>query len=156
VSGIDGWSPAERQLFAIGSRAALDALSRQQEDWRESWSLDTTSTDAVVREHHARMRQLEEDHKAWLAQYLGGLYDDDDHQADDHELAQAEQRGASSAARPAPASGGAARPGQPDPHAAGLDAERLRTMSMQEYAARRADLGVRSATDMNHLFGETR
>lgn len=141
MSGVSDWSQAEKELYALGTRAILDDLERQQREWRESWALDSTSTDERMREHNERMRQLEEDHKAWLARFING---------DTNELAQRERQGASGGE---PASPSAVPAGQPDLHAAEL-AREIKDMDMATYAKRRAELGVRSATSMDRLFRE--
>lgn len=75
MSGVSDWSDAERYLYAIGTRAILDDLERQQREWRESWALDSTSADEINRQHAAKMTQLEEEHKAWLARFIDGEAD---------------------------------------------------------------------------------
>jgi hypothetical protein len=153
MSRIDDWSDAERQLYAVGTRAILDDLERKQAEWRESWALDTTSTDARVREHNERMRQLEEDHKAWLARFINGETDEGSHT----DVAQGQAVGAS-AASPSPAGPGGPGPGQPDPRLAEAElAAWIKNMPLNEYAAMRDELGVQSPTSMNRLFArETR
>ena len=65
--------------------------------------------------------------------------------------------GVSAPGSTAPAAPGGSGPGRPiNPRTAELEeAERIRSMSVQEYAQRRAEFGVRSPTDMNRL-GKTR
>ena len=83
--GVNDWDENERALYALGSRQLLDSLDRQIEEWRESWALDTTSTDEMTREHNARMRALEEQHKQWLARHLKGLNGEADEPVPSHE-----------------------------------------------------------------------
>jgi len=151
MSRIDNWDENERALYAIGTRALLDDLERQQQEWRESWALDSTSTDEMTRAHNERMRQLEEEHKAWLARFING---ETDEPAPTHKPAQQISQDASgSGGEPATPEPGSA--GRPHPHAAELERARaIRDMPMDEYAARRAELGVQSPTSMTRLFGQ--
>ncbi len=92
------------------------------------------------------MRKLDEDHQAWLR----SLYADDGEEAPTQEPG---QQGHSDASLGEPATPGRAPAGRIDPHAADLERARaIRDMPMAEYARRRAELGVRSGTDMSHLF----
>ncbi len=147
--GINDWSESDKQLFAIGSRAALDDLQRTREEWNAGAALDTTSTDDMMREHNARVRELEEQHKAWMASYIRELTGDTAHErpgTGDREDA------SGSASR---AGHGSRSQDHTDPRAAELQdlelARAIAQMPMAEYARRRAELGVRSATDMSHL-----
>jgi len=143
MSGVNDWSEAERDLFAVGSRAALDDLERYREELNSGYAPDTTATDEMVKAHNARMRQLEEDHKAWLARFING---ETDEPAPTHELA-----GADRASVPGGTPNGH-RPQQPDPdpYAAELaEAERIRTMPMQDWAEVRKTL-IRTS---DGLFG---
>lgn len=133
MSGVDDWSQAERDLYALGSRQLLDNLDRQIEEWRESWALDTSAHDDMIREHNARMRALEEHHKAWLARHLKGLNGEADEPVPSHELAGAVDASVSLGHRPQ----------QPtfDPRAAELaEAERIRAMPMSQWAEERQRL----------------
>jgi hypothetical protein len=103
-----------------------------------------------LRAHQDRMRAIDEDHKARMARIVTGAADEpaptDPQQS---------QVGAFTAGRYAPASGGPGPAGQPDPHAAEADlAREIASMPLDEYAKRRAELGVRSPTDMSRLFRE--
>lgn len=154
MSRIDDWSEAERQLYAVGTRAILDDIERQAEEWRGSWALDSTSMDEMTRAHNERMRQLEEDHKAWLARFINGEADERPQPTQD--VAQGQVAGAS-AAGSSPAEPGGPGPGQPNPaYAAEMErAPAIAEMSMADYAAMREELGVQSPTSMNKLFRET-
>lgn len=143
MSGVSDWSRAEKELYALGTRVLLDDLERQQQEWRESWALDSTSTDEMTREHNAKMRQLEEAHKQWLAGFLKDASGAADEPAPTQDVA-----GAEGATVPT-----GHRPQQPTPHEAELQhAREIHDMPMHEYAARRAELGVQSPTSMNKLF----
>ena len=146
--GVSEWSQAERDLYALGSRQLLDNLDRQIEEWQSSAALDTTSTDDMTREHNARMRQLEENHKAWLARFLSG----DDEGA--HTDVQPAPQGASSGRGPAtPATVPAGLPNL-DPRAAELADRRraqemaaaVRDMDLSDYAQLRAELHIGQAS----------
>jgi hypothetical protein len=124
-------------------RADLDRLA---ESWRAGYAQQ-------LADHEARMRKLDEDHQAWLR----SLYADDDSEP------QPTQDVAAGGLGDAPASSSSGTDGhgprqQPDPRVAAelAEAERIRSMPMNEYAAMRAELGVQSPTDLNRLFGETR
>ena len=125
------------------ARAAMQAdLDRLRDDWSSSF--------AAEKERVAeRMQKAQADHRAWLE----SLYSD----ADDGAQDVAEGQGDAPAGRNAPATPGPV-PQQPHhPHAAELERVRaIRDMPMAEYARLRADMGVRSATDISNLFGETR
>ena len=58
MSRIDNWTEVERALYATGTRAILDDLERQRQEWNAGAALDTTSTDEMTRAHNAKMRQL--------------------------------------------------------------------------------------------------
>lgn len=150
--GINDWSESDKQLFAIGSRAALDDLQRTREEWNANAALDTTATDVMMREHNARVRELEEQHKAWMASYIKELTGDTAHERPG--IGDREDASAS----PSRAGHGSRSQDHTDPREHELELERARTiaqMPMDEYARRRAELGVRSPTDMSHLFGAT-
>lgn len=142
MSGVNDWSRAERDLYAVGSRALLDELERKRQEWRESWALDSTSTGDMIREHNARMRELEEQHRAWLSGYLKDASGEADEPAPTQNVA-----GAEGATVPA-----GHRPPQPNPHAAELaEAERIRNLSLQDFAVERERL-IRSRTSRG-MFG---
>jgi hypothetical protein len=115
----------------------------------------STRHDAIMRDYAERMARLEADHRAEMAAILKNASGAADAPAQD--LAQGQTAGASTAGS-LPAGPGGPGPGQhPDPRAADAElARELRDMDMTTYMRRRADLGVRSQTDMSHLFGETR
>ena len=149
MSGVNDWSQAERDLYATGTRAILDDLERQRQEWSAGAALDTTSADAVVRKHNAKMRQLEEDHKAWLARFING-------EADEPAPTQNVAARGPDASPPSPSgSSDGHSPGQqPNPHTDELERARaIRSLSMSEYAERRAELGVQSPTSMSRLSG---
>jgi hypothetical protein len=126
----------------MSSRNALDL-------YRDDWS---TRHAEVMREHAERMQQLEDDHKAWLAGYLKEISGAADEGAQDVGEG---QRADMSAGLPASPAGPA--PHQLDPQAAELArAREIADMPMNEYAARRAELGVQSPSAMNRLFAEER
>ena len=134
VSGVDDWDENERALYALGSRQLLDSVDRQVAEWRESWALDTTSTDDMIREHNARMRRIEEDHKAWLARFLSG-------EEGGHEDVQPAPQGASSGRGPAtPATVPAGLPNLDPREAERIEAERIRAMPMSQWAEERQRL----------------
>lgn len=149
--GINDWTESDKQLFAIGSRAALDDLQRTREEWNAGAALDTTSTDVMMREHNARVRELEEQHRAWMASYIKELTGDTAHErpgTGDREDASASPSRAGHGSRSQDHTTG--------PRDELELARAIAEMPMEEYARRRAELGVRSPTDMSHLFGETR
>ena len=115
-------------------RADLDRLA-------DSWQAGVAQQ---LADHETRLAQIRDDQARWV----NSLYGDDDEGP--HELAGGQ--GDAPAGRNAPATPGPV-PRQPDPHVAELaEAARLRAMSMNEYAALRAELGVESPTDLNRLF----
>lgn len=121
--------------------AVIESLQTDVDRLRDTWAAGYAEQRRASEE---RIAAIQEDTRTWIA----GLYADDD-QGDGtaNTLAQDGQPGASTAGQ-APANGGAARPGQPD-HAAELERARaIAQMPMDEYARRRAELGIRSATDM--------
>jgi hypothetical protein len=94
------------------------------------------------------MRQLEEDHKAWLARHLDGLYGDDE-SAPTQELG---QQGHSDASLGEPATPGRAPAGQPRSAAEQLTSDDIKAMDLQEFAALRQRLGIGNASGRG-LFG---
>jgi hypothetical protein len=122
--------------------------------YRDDWS---TRHAEEMQVYADRMRQLEEDHKAWLAGYLKEISGAADEPAPAHKPAQQEPtQDASDIGEPA-APVPQVPAGRPDPYAADRAlAREIADMPMYEYAKRRAELGVRSATDMRHLFRESR
>ena len=72
MGSAPNWSPAEKELYALGTRILLDDMERQRRQWAESWAPDSTSMDEAMREHAARMAQLEADQRAWFARFIDG------------------------------------------------------------------------------------
>ncbi len=74
--GVNDWSQAEKDLYAVGTRAILDDMERVRESMTAE--LDLYRNDASTRyaeqlaEHEDRLRKLAEDHQAWLR----SLYDE--------------------------------------------------------------------------------
>ena len=151
MSGHD----AERAYVA----AVLDARAAQLADTtasmraevdrlRESWA---GGYDQQLASHQDRMQAMRDETRAWLR----AMYDDDEAEEPSPSpdvAAQGQVVDVSAGSSASPARPG---PGQrPDPHVAELAAEDIKAMSMQEYAARRANLGVASATSMDRLFGQ--
>ena len=131
MSRIDEWDENERALYAVGSRALLDDLERQRREWNESYSLDSTSMDEINRTHSERMRELEDQQRAWLASFING-------DADEGTQDVGPGLGASA---PEPAPAPERGPGQPDPHEAELaEAERIRALPMTAWAEERQRL----------------
>jgi hypothetical protein len=124
---------------------AREAMAAEVDRLRESWSSGAAQQ---LADHEQRMRQMRDDQAAWLR----SLYNDGPDDGADMSVGQVQGVGAS-AGPLAPASSADPGPGQPARDAAELAADDIKTMSMQEYAARRAELGVRSGTDMSHLLG---
>lgn len=149
--GINDWTESDKQLFAVGSRAALDDLARQAEEWRSTAALDTTSTDEMVRQHNQHVRELEEQHRQWLTRFLNG----DDNATTDVAAGGLGVEGASPAAQagsPVGHTGPRQQPIRPDPREAGLTAQDIASMSMADYEALRTDLGIGAASNTG-LFG---
>jgi hypothetical protein len=79
VSRIDTWDENERALYALGSRALFDDLDRA----RESMTADldryrddfTTRQAEQLRARQDRVRKLEADQAAWLADFIRGETD---------------------------------------------------------------------------------
>jgi hypothetical protein len=107
---------------------------------RESWSGGVAQQ---LADHEDRVRRMREDHQAWLR----SLYADYEGPQPTQDVGQGH---GASATGPAPAPGPG--PGQPSPPDEEI-AQAIKTMSMAEYAQRRAEFGVRDATDMSRLFG---
>jgi hypothetical protein len=145
MSRIDDWSEAEKQLYAIGSRAILDDIERQAEEWRESWALDSTSMDEMTRKHNERMRQLEEDHKQWLTRFLR----DASGAADEGPQPTQDVRGQAGASAGSSLPASPAGPGREQPS---LTADDIKAMSMQDYQALRARTGLGNASGRG-MFG---
>ncbi len=146
MSRVDNWSRAERDLYAIGSRATLDDLDRKIEEWRSSAALDNTSTDDMIREHILRMRKLDEQHKQWIARFLNG-----DGQADANADVAAGSHREEAASSDGTGHGDRQQP--TNPWAAELERARaIASMPLDEYGRRRGELGIRSASNTG-LFG---
>ena len=110
---------------------------------RESWSSGYAEQLAG---HADRMAAMREDQTQWITNFIN-------RDADEGARTDVGQGHGASATGPAPAPGPG--PGQPNPHEAEAERARaIRDMSMAEYAARRADLGVRASTSMDRLFRE--
>ncbi len=142
--GVNDWSQAEKDLYAIGTRAILDGMERARESmtadldlYRDDWS---TRHAEMTRAHEDRVRQMRDDHHAWLR----SLYDDEGPQPQD--VAQG-QGGASAGSSPAPAS----PPAGPGPGQPLTDAD-IKAMDMAAYTALRARIGVANASARG-LFG---
>ena len=105
-------------------RAMETDINRLRDSWAAGYA-------AQLQAHETRLAQI----RSETSRFIEGLYSNDE---GPHEPAQGQQRDASSAGS-SPASGGAADPGQPDPtYAAELaEAERIRNLSMQDFAVER-------------------
>ena len=126
--------------------AAIESMRTDIDRLRDTWA----GWYAEQRQaYEDRVRQLQDDQARWLR----SIYTDDaGSSAPTPERAQPEPVDAPPAGRSFPA--GTAPAGHPDPWAAAKQAaDDIKTMSMAEYAARRAALGVRSSTDMTRLVG---
>ena len=93
------------------------------------------------------MRQLEEDHKAWLARFING----DDEPAPAPDVAAGDFGEASATSSTGTPDGNSHRQ-QPNPQAK-LTAQQIKDMDMATYAQLRAELGVQSPTSMSRLSG---
>lgn len=125
---------AEYQLDRAAEQMQVD-LDRELARLRETWS---TSAELVA----ADEAQRRADHQAWLRTL------EDEEPLPPHV---AGERAGVFPGRHAPASPGPA-PQQPNP-AAGLTADDIKNMSMKDFAARRSELGIRSAESMSRLSG---
>jgi hypothetical protein len=139
----------ERDLFALGGQPLLDELERKRAQWREEWAADNTPTDEATRKHNARLRELEERHKAELAALLKGLSGVADEPAPTPDVRQGSQDASSPGepATPGPI------PAGPNNHAAELaEVERLKQLPMSAWAEERQRL-IRASTSARGLFG---
>lgn len=131
--GVSDWSHAEKELYALGTRALLDDIERYRLELSAGVELDNTSMADAVREHEQRMSDLAAQQRAWLEDFISGGTSDPastDPQG---------QVGASTAGA-APATSGPG-PGQPNPHAAELaEADRIRGLSMWDFQRERERL----------------
>jgi hypothetical protein len=134
-------------LDVIGERITSGRVSLAAEVEQYLDSL-RQSTAREIAASQARQEQI----RAELRGYLAGFYRDDgpdEGHPTDPRHAQVE-----ASAVGAPASARESERGEPNPQAAaGLTAAAIRDMPMAEYAARRAELGVRAPTSMTRLFG---
>lgn len=127
--------------------AAMETdLNRLRDSWAESYGEQRRASEE-------RIAAGQEATRAWIA----GLYASGSEGPSANELPGGRRTDASApTGRPLGHSGGRQEP-NPDPRAAELAdrqlAHELSQMSLGEYAQRRAELGVRSPTDMSHLFG---
>ena len=136
----------QQRLASLADRfdQAAAEMAADLDLYRDDWSSRHAEQ---LQAHNERMRQMEADQAAWFKNWYDG---DDESAPTDVGRGQVDASAAGSSPATPPGPG----PGQPI-HAAELaEAERIRSMSMAEYAARRAELGVRNPTDMNRLFGE--
>ncbi len=139
--GVNDWSQAERDLYALGSRLLLDDMERTRQSmaaeldlYRDDWS---TRHAEMTRAHNERMQRMRDDQAAWLDSFY------DDGEPAPTQDPQDQARGASAAGSSSPAMpGGGPGPGQPiNPHAVDLEeSERIRDLTMAEYAAERQRL----------------
>jgi len=120
---------------------ASAAMSAELDHLRESWSSGYAQQ---LADHDARMAKMRDDQAAWFR----GLYDDEPVPTDVAQgQAHAPAAGSSPASPPGPGSG------QPNHHADELERARaIKAMSMQDYAAERARLGIQSGTARG-MFG---
>jgi hypothetical protein len=147
MSGIDNWSQAERDLYAIGSRALLDDLERQQREWREGVALDTTATDAMLADAAARSRAAQEETRRYLASLAGN-----DESPHTDVASQGQGRQDVSGAEPATAPSAPGPGQQPTPHAADLaEAQRIRQLPMSAWAEERQRL-IRASASNHGMF----
>ena len=145
-------TPAERALVALAverQQARIDRAAAEMAASLDAYRDDFTTRHAeLLRGHQDRVREIEEQGRAFLTSY----YDNGDEGTQD--VQQVPQDASSPGAPASPGPGPAGHPSAWDAELA--EAERIKNMSMGEYAARRAEFGVRSPTDMNRLFGEQR
>ena len=116
-------------------QARLDQARADMQAQIDAFRTDSAARHAeMIREHQERVRQHEADRQAWFARLIDG---------DEPAQEPAQHRSQDDAhATPGPGTVGA---GRPNPHAVELErAEDIRDMSMAEYAARRAEFGIRS------------
>jgi len=146
--GVNDWSQAERDLYALGSRLLLDDMERTRQSmaaeldlYRDDWS---TRHAEMTRAHQERVRQIEAAQAAWLADFING----ETGEVTPTQDPQGQAVGASAAGSTSPAMpGGGPSPGHP------LTADDIAAMSMQEYTALRANLGLGNASGHRGLFG---
>jgi hypothetical protein len=126
---------------------AITAMRAELDHLRESWSSGYAQQLAA---HETRLTEI----RGETQRYIASLYGDDDEGPHTDVAAQGD-RGASLSS--SGSSDGHSLGQQPHPREAELAAaQQIKDMDVATYARRRAELGVRSATDMSHLFGETR
>ncbi len=148
--GVNDWSQAEKDLYALGSRALFDDMERYRRELSEGVALDTTATDAMIAEAAARTKAAQEETRRYLAQLAGDEPAPIDPQ--DQAVGASAAAGSSSPAMP----GGGPGPGQPltfeDVRAAEMaEADRIRNLSLQDFAVEREHL-IRSRTSRG-MFG---
>jgi hypothetical protein len=144
-------TPADRAYVAARLAQMDHQLAQAREAMETTWDTyrdDWTSRHAEqLRAHREHCDAITADQAAWLANWLDG-------DPDEGRPANVDRQESQEASGRGPATPAGIPAGQlPNPHEAELaEAECIRSMSMQEYAARRAELGVRSPTSMDHLF----
>lgn len=147
MSRIDTWDENERALYALGSRAILDDLDRVQESMTadlDRYRDDFTTRQAEqLRAHQDRVRKLEADQAAWLADFIRGETDAPAQDPQDQAVGASADTGSSSPAMPGI---GAPGPGQ------SLTAQDIKAMPMDEYTALRARIGMGNGSGRG-LFG---
>lgn len=120
-------------------------IDRLRDEWAGSYAEQRQA-------HEGRLAAMQAETKAWIK----GLHADDEGAPKD--VQQAPPQGASPGRGPVTPAG-VVPGGLPNLDPREIELERalaIKAMTMGEYAERRAELGVRSATSMSHLFGETR
>jgi vacuolar-type H+-ATPase catalytic subunit A/Vma1 len=139
---------AERALIAarldhLSDRfdRAAEAMAADLDLYRDDWSSRHAEQ---LRAHNERVDSMAAEQAEWLRNF----YADGDESAP----TDVDRQGSQDASGRGPATPAGVPAGQPI-HEAELErAQALKQMSMQEYAALRAELGVRSPTSMDHLF----
>ncbi len=131
-------SPADRAYVAAMLEIQQQKFDRASADLQtqlDAYVNDCTSRySEQIQAHQARVRQLEEDQRRWLARFIDGDADHDGAQDPQGQV------GASTAGRNAPASSGPG-PGQPNRNPADLElAQEIKNMSMAAYARERQRL----------------
>ena len=147
---LNSASASERAYVAAVCDNAADALDRFQAEAnaqilaiKEEWNSSAAHQNAPV---ESATRQRQEDNLAWLRSHAMT----EPAPTDTRQIPQG-----AFAPEANPVSSGGGLPGQPllIPPARTRPGQAIKDMSLEEFARLRTDLGVRSPTDMSHLFG---
>ena len=149
---LNSASASERAYVAAVCDNAADALDRFQAEAnaqilaiKEEWNSSAAHQNAPV---ESATRQRQEDNLAWLRSHAMT----EPAPTDTRDIRQ--QGAFVLEANPVSSGAGSAGPAAPDPRQLELArAQAIKDMSLEEFARLRTDLGVRSSTDMSHLFG---